>query len=278
MNKLFIICIFSICQSIGIDALGLPSSAQSLAISNTGIALPINSYINSSFQSDNLVSFSSNYWFEGVSGKTITNRFGKGKHEVSINSFGIKDLALWGETPDKESLGTFGMQFASLSYGYLLKKSDSQSFGIKVKTIYSKLYVDHMYGLLFDGGLRQRFTKNLNFGLSLKNIGHIQTYLAIHSIPSEYGLGLSYDLQKFKSTLLLDIVYNNIQKEVYKLGCITNFKYVNIYGSFNQFKSNRYISTGMQIKYKNFAFTYGILFQKVKLLGIPQSFQLTLYY
>ena len=54
--------------------------------------------------------------------------------------------------------------------------------------------------VLFDGGLRQRLTKNLNFGLSLKNIGHIQTYLAIHSIPSEYGLGLSYDLQKFKAS------------------------------------------------------------------------------
>ena len=80
MKIFFLIFIFSICKSIGVDALGLPSSAQSLAISNTGIASPLNSHINASFQSNpkdldsNLVSFSSNYWFEGLSGKTITNR------------------------------------------------------------------------------------------------------------------------------------------------------------------------------------------------------------
>ena len=84
------------------------------------------------------VSFSSNYWFEGVSGKTITNRFGK--HEISLNSFGINDLELWGEVPKEESLGTFGLQFACLSYGYLLNETQNQSFGIKLKGIYSKLY------------------------------------------------------------------------------------------------------------------------------------------
>ena len=93
MKIFFLIFIFSICKPIGVDALGLPSSAQSLAISNTGIASPLNSHINASFQGNtkdsgsNLVSFSSNYWFEGLSGKTITNRSKNGKHEISINSF-----------------------------------------------------------------------------------------------------------------------------------------------------------------------------------------------
>ena len=46
----------------------------------------------------------------------------------------------------------------------------------------------------------------------------------------------------------------------------------------NQFDTNRYLSTGFEIKYKNILFSYGILFQQIKALGIPQSFQITLYY
>ena len=63
MKNLFLILIFSINWAIGIQAVDLPSTAQSLALSNTGIALPLNSSINSSYNPniENLVSFSSNY-------------------------------------------------------------------------------------------------------------------------------------------------------------------------------------------------------------------------
>ena len=92
MKKLFLILIISINWAIGIQALDLPNTAQSLALSNTGIALPLNSSINSSYNPniENLVSFSSNYWFEGVVGKTISNEFGN--HEIALNTFSINDL------------------------------------------------------------------------------------------------------------------------------------------------------------------------------------------
>ena len=111
-----------------------------------------------------------------------------------MNSFGINDLELWGEVPKEESLGTFGLQFACLSYGYLLNETQNQSFGIKLKGVYSKLYTEYMYGLLFDAGLKQNLNKNFNIGLTIKNIGYIQTDLAISSLPSEYGVGMSYNL------------------------------------------------------------------------------------
>ena len=57
-------------------------------------------------------------------------------------------------------------------------------------------------------------SKNFNIGLALKNIGHIQTDLAISSLPSEYGVGVSYNLDFFKSTLLADVIYNDLKKEV----------------------------------------------------------------
>ena len=74
------------------------------------------------------------------------------------------------------------------------------------------------------------------------------------------------------------MIYSDINKEVLKFGLIKKTQFINIFGAFVNFQSNQYLSTGFQMQYKNLSFSYGILFQKVKVLGIPQSFQITLYY
>jgi len=277
MKKILLILTISLTWAIGIQGLGLPNTAQSLALSNTGIASPLNSSINSSYNSDNnFISFSSNYWFEGVSGKSILNKFRR--HEVSLNTFDSDDLELWGENPNAEPLGKFGLQFYSLSYKYLVRQSSKQNFGIKVKSVYSKLYTEYIYGLVFDIGVEQNINKYFNLGLSIKNIGHIESNLNISNLPTEYGLGLSINYEPLGIILLSDFLYNDIKKEIFKIGIITNFKFLNIYGSFNKFSTNQYISTGFQMRYKNISCSYGILFQEIKTLGIPQSFQISLYY
>ena len=278
MKKIFLILIISINWAIGIQALDLPNTAQSLALSNTGIALPLNSSINSSYNPniENLVSFSSNYWFEGISGKTILNKFGK--HEISLNTFNIDDLELWGENPDSEPLGKFGLQFSCLSYKYLINNSPHQNLGVKLKGVYSKLYTEYIYGLLLDIGLEQNINEYFNIGLIIKNIGYVQSDLTIPSLPTEYGLGFSFSYEPLGIVLLTDFIYNDIKKEIFKIGFITNFRFLNFYSSLNKFKTNKYISTGFQMKYKNISCSYGILFQEIKTLGIPQSFQVTLYY
>ena len=278
MKILLFILTVSINWAIGIQALNLPITAESLALSNTGMAYPLNTSMNSSYQQidGNKVSFSSNYWFEGVSGKTIFNQFGK--HEFSLNSFSINDLELWGEKPASEALGQFGLQFSCLSYRYLFNQQANQNIGLKVKAIYSKLYTDSMYGLLFDAGLTQKINKHFNIGLTLKNIGYINSDLITPTLPSEYGIGMSFNHKRIGVTLLSDLIYSQINNKAFKLGLIKNTKFVNFYGSFAKFETNQYLSTGFQIKYKNIAFSYGILFQEVQLLGIPQSFQLTVLY
>ena len=278
MSKLFLIILFSINCAIGIDALDLPNSAQSLALSNTGIASPLNSSINASYSSSNqsFVSFSSNYWLEGVSGKTILNQFGN--HEISLNSFGTDDLELWGDNPDSKPLGTFGLEFSCLSYRYLLSKTANQDFGVKVKGIYSKLYTDSIYGFLFDLGFSQRLSKSFNFGMIIKNIGFVQSDLSISRLPEEYGVGISYKNESLGLLLLSDYLHSDLRGDIFKVGYSLDLNFFNIYGSLNQFDTNRYLSTGFEIKYKNILFSYGILFQQIKALGIPQSFQITLYY
>tara|TARA_B100001250_G_C19750122_1_gene767304 strand:+ start:224 stop:1060 length:837 start_codon:yes stop_codon:yes gene_type:complete len=278
MNKLFLIILLSINYAIGIDALDLPNSAQSLALSNTGIASPLNSSINASYKSSNqsFASFSSNYWLKGVSGKTILNQFGN--HEISLNSFGIDDLQLWGDKPDSDPLGTFGLEFSCLSYRYLLSKNSNQDFGVKVKGIYSKLYTDSIYGFLFDLGFSQKLSKSFNFGMIIKNVGFTQSDLSISKLPEEYGVGVSYNNDSLGLLLLSDYLYSDVRGNIFKVGYSLDLNFFNIYGALNQFETNRYISTGFEIKYKNILFSYGILFQEIKVLGTPQSFQITLYY
>ena len=209
MKKILLILTLSLNWAIGIQALDLPNTAQSLALSNTGIANPLNSSINSSYNSENsFVSFSSNYWFEGVLGKSVLNKFNN--HEISLNTFSADKLELWGENPDLDPLGEFGLQFYLLSYQYLLNKTSNQSLGFKIKSIYSKLYTENIYGLLFDIGLQQNINKYLNIGLSIKNIGHIESDLTITELPTEYGLGLSINYEPLGITLLSDFLYNDL--------------------------------------------------------------------
>ena len=278
MNILFSILIISFSWAIGILGVGLPTSAESLALSNSGIASPLNTSINSSynFSDGNKVSFSSNYWFEGVSGKSLLNQFGK--HEISLNTFSTDDLDLWGEKPDSNPLGEFKLQFSCLSYRYLFNQDSNQNIGIKLKGIYSKLYTDSIYGLLFDAGFNQKLNKYFKIGLTLKNVGYLNSELITPTLPSEYGLGLSFNYQPFKLVLLSDFIYSEVDEKIIKLGLIKKTKYLDFFGSFANFKTNSYLSTGFQMRYKNISFTYGILFQEVKLLGLPQSFQVSLYY
>ena len=275
MKRLFLILIFSINWAIGIQAVDLPSTAQSLALSNTGIALPINTLINPSYNSDgkNSASFSTNYGLYDVVGKTISNQFGK--HEISLNTFNT-DVPIYGEEPALEPLGEAGLQFSCLSYRYLIGQSLKQNFGIKLKGVYLKLFPEHIYGLLFDIGFQRNINKYFNIGLTIKNVGHVVSDLPDSPLPYEYGLGFSFS--PLNIILLADIIYHEIDKEAFKLGVITNSKIFNIYGSIVQFKTNRYLSTGFDMKYKNISFSYGIMFQEVKKLGISQSFQVSLYY
>ena len=278
MKSLFYILFFSINWAIGIQGVGIPTTAQSLALSNSGLAYPLNTSINSAYRpiDENKILFSSNYWFDGISGKTILNEFGN--HEISLNTFSIDDLELWGEKPDSKPLGKFGLQFSCLSYRYLFNEYFNQNIGVKFKSIYSRLYTNSMYGILFDIGANQRINQYLNIGLTLKNIGYINTDLITPALPSEYGLGFSFSYKPAHFTLLADFIYSEINKQIFKLGLINDFNLINVYTSFVKFESNQYLATGFQMKYKNLSFSYGILFQDVKLLGIPQSFQITLYY
>ena len=278
MIRLLFILLVSINWAIGIQGVNLPITAQSLAISNTGIALPLNTSINSSYYLNNKgqVSFSSNYWFEGVSGKTILNQFGR--HEISLNTFGVDDLELWGEVPDSEPLGKFGLQFSCLSYRYIYNQNSRQNIGVKFKGIHSKLYTESAYGLLFDMGFTQKVNSYLNIGLTLKNVGYFKSGLTTPTLPSEYGFGFSFNYTPLKTILLTDFIYSEVNKEIFKFGLITNTNFIDIYGSISKFKMNKYISTGFRLKYKNMSFSYGILFQDVKVLGIPQSFQISVYY
>ena len=77
MRILFFILTISINWAIGFQALNLPITSESLALSNAGIAYPLNTSINPSYKQNDsdIISFSSNYWFEGISGKTILNQF-----------------------------------------------------------------------------------------------------------------------------------------------------------------------------------------------------------
>ena len=114
--------------------------------------------------------------------------------------------------------------------------------------------------------------------MSLKNVGHINSSLIIPKLPSEYGMGFTFNYNPINTMLLIDLIYSETNKEALKIGSIINFKFINAYCSYSKFKTNQYLSTGFQMKYKNISFSYGILFQDVKALGIPQSFQISLYY
>ena len=285
MKKILIIIYVNLLSAVGLGGSSLEVDASSFAYNGSGIATNNNISINPASilsNTNNKLTFSYNKWFDKVKGNMLRHEFDN--KYISLNSYELDDIDLWGDTPDIKPMGSFGTHFVSLAYGHGLMVNNIR-LGIQFSGVHSRLYKEKTTALLFSVGLKYDLLKNIKIGSTVKNFGYINSNLEKNKIPFSYGLGFAYNIDYLKSQVMFDYINNDLYGESFKVALnsqISFLKFIFAISS-NQHKAlsfdrKIFISGGFEFKYRNLAFTYGIIQQEDESLGLPQAFQITWHY
>ena len=141
MKKILIIIYVNLLSAVGLGGLSLEVDASSFAYNGSGIATNNNVSINPASilsNTNNKLTFSYNKWFDKVKGNMLRHEFDN--KYISLNSYELDDIDLWGDTPDIKPMGSFGTHFVSLAYGHGLMVNN-------IRKQFKGVNFDLLYGL-----------------------------------------------------------------------------------------------------------------------------------
>ena len=276
MKKIGFILTIGFSWAIGLKALTFPVDARSLAVSGTGIAYGNNINPAAILSGDTKqLSFTRNQWLKGILGANIEHQWQRSY--ISLQSARVDDLELWGEVPNTDPLGEFGVSWISARFGKGLLLKNSFQLGLEIQLFNSRLYTQQTSGLSSTIGFRYLLSQNVIMGGIVKGLGYLESDLD-EVIPMEYGFGAAVSLMPLSSWVIIDISYHSDLGEIYKFALETKVKYLTFNVGVNQMPGNRYLSGGMKFRYRQWSVAYGLLTQQTAALGNPQSLQITLHY
>ncbi len=279
MNKfLILLFILNNIWAIGLQGLIIPQNAQILAIANSGLAGNIDPFLNPASNSldKSYLQYSLNTWFADIKGSQTVYKWDKMfSNHLSIQTWNAKDLELWDNSPDDSPLGTFSTHYVAASYSASHNLNTPYNFGFRLQTIYSHLFTQSLSCISLDFGTIIPINSHINLGAVIKNLGY--EFNNKSTLPTESGIGASFNIPTLKTTLLTDLIYN-IHGLEFRSALVTNWRFINIkFGSSNS-NSRNVKSTGLSINYNKWKFYYGIYFhENSNVLEPPQFFDIRLY-
>jgi hypothetical protein len=275
-----IIILSSLTWAIGLQGLTLPQSAQTLALSGSGIAGQINVEINPATilkMNDSNISFSSRTWFQDLRGSKFALTFGETSKKVwMIETMNDNNIELHDDLPSENSLGEFGVNWLSTSFtmGYQFAEID---FGVTIRGNYSSLYTESMYGVSTDFGLATQLSEKLQFGAIIKNLGYEYSENLSENLPILVGIGISVEpLSNLK--LLSDIEYSDTHELVARFGIVKDWDTFGISAGAMKSDEEYSASTGFSFKYRRWQLKYGVSMMQTESLGFPQFFDIVWYF
>ena len=282
MKKYLIILIFNqLVFSIGLEALNIPSSASSASISGVGIAETKDIWINpaSIYKiKDRSIRFSTYNWLGNIPGNEISIFWLKNNpHYISLQSSKIDDLELYGDIPQDKPLGTFSTSWVAASYatGFNIYGFD---IGSLIKINFSKLYSEMMYGYTADFGMFYQFSKTINFGFNIKNLGYEYSKKLRTTLPVQLGFGISYLEPILNSVLLVDLINDKNNGTIIKWGLYKKSDFIRYNIGFT--KQNEILMYGFGVSYKlqKWGINIGILSNNNTVFDISKYLDLIWYF
>ena len=142
-SRLFFIFMVSFSWGIGLKGLLIPENGYVLSTVGTGIAEGISPGLNPAFNvtSSSYIQFSLNRWLGDIKGSHIAYHFGKKfSQSVTLQTWNAKELQLWGDTPNSNSLGTFSSNMWAFTGSFGTAITQSSSIGLSFKVIQQNLF------------------------------------------------------------------------------------------------------------------------------------------
>ena len=276
-----LITVISFGWSIGLQALNIPNDAYSLALSGSGIGGQLDIWINPSaihLQDHRSIGITHRNWFGEISGEHLSVNWNRDKPKYwSIQSWNVNDLDLWGDIPQEEPTGKFGVRWLSSSFTTGFDMNEWQG-GITLRLNYVRLFTETMKGITTDIGVVRKLSPNLNFGVVMRNIGYEYSDSLRHHLPWSLGTGIGLMDLFYSTDVMIDAVIEEEHGFLFKIGAINNGEYLSIILGTIINKDETIFSTGFSFAYRRWKLSYGISFHKNQILGIPQFIDLVYHF
>ncbi len=280
-NILINLLFLGISSAVGIQAINIPSNAQTLALTSTGIAGGVDAQINptSIFTVNPYIGFSKNTWLGGLSGQQASTRMHKYLDFVlSVESLNVNNLELWGDVPNDVPEGTFGAHWVSASATTGFKVGETGKIGIRFQSSLIRLYTDSQVATTINIGYEDLITPNLQWGVVIKNWGWLSNDDLRSHLPLKGGIGLCLNIPTIKSQIMSDFIIDSNNGEMIKIASRTQWKYINFQIGKSISENYNDISTGFSLHLASWSFQYGILFHENKFFETPQYFEIRWHY
>ena len=259
-------------HAIGFDGLNIPSTPTQMALSGAGIASGSNILINPASDQNNSSSlgFSTNRWIQEISGNSLY--YSTNGYQFIFSSIGTDDIELRDEIPSDEPLSLINSNLLSFKISRSFHIFKDNNIGVGANFNYTHLFTENSFKSTFDFGLQKPFFDNFKLGMLFKNLG------ANSSIPTNYGVGVSYLIDKLMTEILFDYQYSNQYKDGIHLGIIQRVKMFTFnigYSKHSNLRST--ISSGFKVNlFKNYRFLYSILSLQNSNFGLAHYFGIEL--
>ena len=192
-------------------------------------------------------------------------------YQFTYSSFKVDNIELRNDTPSDDPLDIIESNLLSFGISKSFNIFKDFNFGIGANFYYTQLFTDKFSTLTFDFGLQKPFSKNLQIGLLIKDIGTNSL-----DIPTNFGAGISYYIQNSKTEFLVDYIYSTHYQGGISYGLIQqywlDFLTFNIgYSKFSNLRTT--LSSGIKINLnEKYNFLYSVLSVENSNLGLAHYF------
>jgi long-subunit fatty acid transport protein len=147
------------------------------------------------------LTFTHNEWLEDVKSEFVAFVLPRENYSLgfSLNSTNISGIELRGNQPTVEPIATFDSHDIALGVSYARSLNNNFNYGVTVKYIYEKIYIEETGGLAADFGANYQFSSlPLRGAIVLQNIGFMSKLNdESPSLPSLVRAGIAYNPQEF---------------------------------------------------------------------------------
>ena len=279
MKRFAFILIFSFSWGIGLTGLIIPENAHILSTAGTGIAGGIAPSLNPAMNvsKHSYIQFSLNRWLGDIKGSHTAFHWGGNIPQAfSIQSWNATNLQLWGDNPDSQPLGTFGVHYVSAAYSISHHLNTPYRFGVRIQVNYNHLYTESMNGITLNMGALFPLGSFMAAGVVVRNLGYEYTNNLRVELPGEIGLGTEMKLP-LKISVLADAIYLSEKGTDFRIGTRTHWKWLNIHAGTSIFEKRNAWAFGFSFNYRKWLISYGIYHHENTILGLPQFLDVRRY-
>lgn len=278
ISKLWLISV-SCLLGMGTQFLSIPMTASDLALGMNPL-LNRNGLWNPALLQPH--SIGSEVYFSygsGLGGLDLTSLSyiqskGKMTRGFNLRYSGLNDLELRGNKPQTEPIAFYTASGMSID-GTISFQSNENHFGLSVRWVDMTLYMENSSGFAMDFGYWRPITKKGKLGLSLLNIGKMNSFLLEEpSLPIRLLSGFSWksNFSSFSNTFFTSVEYAFLPKTgLFNFGNEIQWKNILFQASAIFSQNEKSISGGIGWRSGLYGFHYAIQLGSQN-IGTPQIF------